>query len=159
LSDGGEQHQGVGHLPPPLTYLVFLILGLLANLYYPVSFSSSGSIVPLALGLVIVTIGLLVGGYALRAMTRAGVTPVPWRAPEKLVIDGPFRFSRNPLFISLTVMYIGISVVANTIWPLGFLVFALVIVNRETVLQEERFLEKKFGEEYRSYKMRVRRWI
>ena len=113
----------------------------------------------MALGLVIVTIGLLVGGYALRAMTRAGVTPVPWRAPEKLVIDGPFRFSRNPLFISLTVMYIGISVVANTIWPLGFLVFALVIVNRETVLQEERFLEKKFGEEYRSYKMRVRRWI
>jgi protein-S-isoprenylcysteine O-methyltransferase Ste14 len=142
-----------------LTYLVFLGLGLVANLYYPLPFLSSGTTVLLILGLVTVAIGLAVGAAALRAMKRAGVSPLPWRAPGKLVVDGPFRFSRNPLYISLTVMYLGIAVTANTLWPLAFLVFAMVIVDRETILKEEKFLEKKFGEEYRSYKARVRRWI
>lgn len=144
MSDGEEQHTGIARPPPPLTYLIFLALGLVANLFYPLPFSSSGTIVLLILGLGIVTSGLAVGALALRAMKRAGVSPLPWRPPEKLVVDGPFRFSRNPLYISLTLMYFGISVAVNTLWPLAFLIFAVVIVDRETILQEERFLEKKF---------------
>jgi protein-S-isoprenylcysteine O-methyltransferase Ste14 len=92
-------------------------------------------------------------------MKRADVSPLPWRAPGRLVVDGPFRFSRNPLYVSLTLMYLGISVAANALWPLAFLIFAVVIVDRGVILQEERFLEKRFGEEYRSYKARVRRWV
>jgi protein-S-isoprenylcysteine O-methyltransferase Ste14 len=53
-------------------------------------------------------------------------------------------------------MYLGITVAVNTLWPLAFLVFAMVIVDRAVILQEEKFLEKKFGEEYRGYKARVR---
>jgi protein-S-isoprenylcysteine O-methyltransferase Ste14 len=142
-----------------LTYLTFLVLGLVANQYYPLPFSSSGTIVVLILGLVTITSGLSVGAIALRAMTRAGVSPLPWRTPGKLVVDGPFRFSRNPLYVSLTLMYIGISVAVNTFWPLPLLVFAVAIVDRRTILREERLLEKTFGEEYRRYKARVRRWI
>jgi protein-S-isoprenylcysteine O-methyltransferase Ste14 len=159
LTDESEQHEDVARPPPPLTYLVFLILGLVANLFYPFPLSSSATSVLLMLGLGVVMSGLAVGAFALRAMKRAGVSPLPWRAPGKLVVDGPFRFSRNPLYISLTVMYLGISVAVNTFWPLAFLVFAIVIVDRETILREEKFLEKKFGEEYRSYKTKVRRWI
>lgn len=159
MTDGEEQHIGIAHLPPPLIYLVFLVMGLVANLYYRIPFSSPGNIVLLVLGLGIIASGLAFGALALGSMKSAGVSPLPWRAPGKLVVNGPFRFSRNPLYISLTLMYLGISVANNTLWPLAFLVFALIIVDRETILQEERFLEKKFGEEYRSYKARVRRWI
>jgi protein-S-isoprenylcysteine O-methyltransferase Ste14 len=92
-------------------------------------------------------------------MWRAGVSAVPGREPARLVSDGPFRFSRNPIYISLAVMYTGLSVAFNTFWPLAFLIFAIVIVDRKIILQEEKFLEKKFGEGYRSYKLKVRRWI
>jgi protein-S-isoprenylcysteine O-methyltransferase Ste14 len=159
LSEGEKQHIGMARPPPPLTYLVFLALGLGANLYYPLPLSSSGTIVLLILGVGIITIGLAVGALALRAMNRAGVSPLPWRAPGKLVMNGPFRFSRNPLYISLAVMCLGISIALNTLWPLAFLILAIVIVDRGTILREERFLEKTFGEEYCNYKARVRRWI
>ena len=158
MTDGREQHDGI-HPPPPLIYLVFLAAGLIANLYDPLPLSSSETNVLLIPGLVVVVIGLSVGAVALRAMRRAGVSPLPWRTPGKLVVDGPFRFSRNPLYVSLAVMYVGITFAVNALWPLVFLVFPIVIVDRGTILQEEKFLEKKFGEEYRSYKARVRRWI
>jgi protein-S-isoprenylcysteine O-methyltransferase Ste14 len=159
LGDGGEQHEGVAAPPPPLIYLGFLIVGLILNLFYPLSFSSSGTIVLLILGLGIVACGLVVGSSGLMAMRRVGVSPIPWKQPAKLVTDGPFRFSRNPLYVSLTLMYLGISIALNNLWPLMLLAFAIAIVDRGVILQEERFLEKTFGEEYLSYKMRVRRWI
>jgi protein-S-isoprenylcysteine O-methyltransferase Ste14 len=145
--------------PPPLIYLGFLIVGLTVNLFYPLSFSSSGTIVLLIFGLGIVACGLAVGASGLMAMRRAGVSPIPRKQPAKLVVDGPFRFSRNPLYVSLTIAYLGLSIALNTLWPLPFLAFAIAIVDRGVILQEERFLEKRFGEEYLSYKMRVRRWI
>jgi protein-S-isoprenylcysteine O-methyltransferase Ste14 len=159
LSDKEEQQMGMAHIPPPLTYLAFLAVGLVANIYYPLPISSSGTILLLILGFGVVTSGLAVGAVGLRAMQRAGVSPLPWRAPGKLVVDGPFRYSRNPLYVSLTLMYVGISVAINTLWPPALLFFAIVIVDRGVILQEEKFLERKFGEEYLSYKARVRRWI
>jgi protein-S-isoprenylcysteine O-methyltransferase Ste14 len=113
----------------------------------------------LFVGAGVVTCGLLFGAWALWAMWRSGVSALPGREPARLVSDGPFRFSRNPIYISLAVMYTGLSTALNTVWPLAFLIFAIVTVDRRIILQEEKFLEKKFGEEYLSYKVKVRRWI
>lgn len=160
MSNGrGGEHEVGARPPPPLIYLAFLILGLSVNLFYPLPFWSTGTLVLLLLGLGIVLGGLAIGGFGLRAMMRAGVSPLPWKAPERLVTDGPFQHSRNPLYLSLAMIYLGLSVALNTIWPLGLLVFALVIVDRGVILREEKYLEKRFGEEYRSYKLKVRRWI
>ena len=111
------------------------------------------------LGLGVVIGGLGIGGLGLRAMMRAGVSPTPWKVPGRLVKDGPFGYSRNPLYLSLALVYLGITVSVNTVWPLASLVFALVIVDRGVIRQEEKFLEKRFGEEYQSYKLKVRRWM
>jgi protein-S-isoprenylcysteine O-methyltransferase Ste14 len=131
----------------------------MANLVYPLPLSSSETALVLFLGVGVVGCGLLFGAWALWAMWRAGVSALPWKEPARLVPDGPFRFSRNPIYISLAVMYTGLSVALNAIWPLAFLIFAIVIVDRMIILQEEKVLEKKFGEEYLSYKVKVRRWI
>jgi protein-S-isoprenylcysteine O-methyltransferase Ste14 len=110
-------------------------------------------------GLGVVVCGLAFGGWALSAMWRNGVSPLPWKQPGRLVANGPFRFSRNPVYVSLAIMYLGLSVALNTLWPLAFLAFAIVIIDREIILEEERFLQRRFGEEYLAYKVRVRRWI
>lgn len=159
MSNEGEQHEGIALPLPPLIYLGFLILGLAANLVYPIPLSSPETTLVLFFGGGVVACGLAFGAWALWAMWRADVSALPGRVPARLVLDGPFRFSRNPIYISLAVMYTGLSVALNTFWPLAFLIFAIAMIDRMVILQEERFLEKKFGEEYRSYKLKVRRWI
>ncbi len=159
MTESEDQHEGIALPLPPLIYLGFLILGLTANLVYPLPLSSPETTLVLFLGVGVVACGLLFGASALWAMCRAGVSALPWKQPARLVSDGPFRFSRNPIYVSLAVAYAGLSVALNTIWPLAFLIFAIVTVDRRIILQEEKFLEKKFGEEYRSYKVKVGRWI
>ncbi len=159
MRDGGPRHEGAAGPPPPLVFLAFLLIGLAANLFYPLPFSSIESVALLLLGFGITIVGLIVGGFGLQAMRRAGVSPLPWKVPGRLVTRGPFRYSRNPLYVSLGIVYVGISVALNVLWPLFLLVFALVIVDRSVIRREETFLENRFGEEYRSYKLKVRRWI
>jgi protein-S-isoprenylcysteine O-methyltransferase Ste14 len=76
-----------------------------------------------------------------------------------LVVDGPFRFTRNPLYLSLTLLYSGTALLLNLLWVVLLLPIALVIMQFGVISREERYLEKKFGQEYLRYKTRVRRWI
>ena len=72
---------------------------------------------------------------------------------------GPFQFSRNPLYVSLTLFYIGIAIAAQSLWALALLIVVLTLMQRGVIEREERYLEHKFGAEYVRYKERVRRWI
>ena len=83
-------------------------------------------------------------------------TSVPTTA---LVSTGPFQFSRNPLYVSLTLFYLGISIAAQSLWALALLIVVLVVMQRGVINREERYLEHKFGAEYVRYKELVRRWI
>jgi protein-S-isoprenylcysteine O-methyltransferase Ste14 len=74
-------------------------------------------------------------------------------------MHGPFRFSRNPQYLSVNIIYTGIAISFNALWPIVFLPVVLVIMREGVIKREERYLERKFGEEYLSYKARVRRWI
>ena len=97
--------------------------------------------------------------WFLRTFRRAG-TPVDVRRPTtRVVTDGPFRFSRNPGYLSLTGMYVGLTAVTDALWPLVFLPGVLLAVQRGVIKREERYLERKFGEDYLAYKARTRRWI
>jgi protein-S-isoprenylcysteine O-methyltransferase Ste14 len=93
------------------------------------------------------------------AMKRAGTNIRPDQPTLAVVSDGPFRFTRNPLYLSLTGLYLGITLLADALWPLLLLVPVLVVLQWGVVAREERYLEAKFGEPYRAYKARVRRWV
>ncbi len=82
-----------------------------------------------------------------------------YKPTTAIVMRGPFRFSRNPLYLSLTALYIGIATVVNSLWAIVLLPVALVAISRGVIEREERYLERKFGEEYLRYKAKVRRWI
>jgi protein-S-isoprenylcysteine O-methyltransferase Ste14 len=82
----------------------------------------------------------------------------PYQPTTAIVTEGPYRFTRNPIYLSLAVLYAGLAVMANALWSL-LLLAVMLIIHYAVILPEERYLEQKFGEEYRSYKAKVRRWL
>ena len=92
-------------------------------------------------------------------MWRARTPIDPRKSVARLVTHGPFRFTRNPSYLSFAVYYVGIASLVNTRWPLFLLPLVLLVVQRGVIEREEQYLERKFGQEYLRYKARVRRWI
>jgi protein-S-isoprenylcysteine O-methyltransferase Ste14 len=102
-------------------------------------------------------VGILIWG---RGALHAAATDLdPLLPTSAIVTSGPFRFSRNPLYLALTLLYFGLSVAVNTWWGIVVLVPLLIIMHRGVVLREERYLERKFGETYRRYRSKVRRYL
>ncbi len=97
--------------------------------------------------------------WAVATFRRLGTTPNPAGGTTALAADGPYRFSRNPMYSSLVLLTTGVALALDTLWPLLLLPLAVLIVRANVILQEERYLEAKFGQPYRDYKARVRRWI
>jgi protein-S-isoprenylcysteine O-methyltransferase Ste14 len=111
------------------------------------------------LGLPLVGGALALGGWFAKTMRDAG-TSIDVREPvTALVTDGPFRYSRNPAYVSLTLLYVGVAARRDALWPMLLLPGVLVVIRRGVVDREERYLERRFGEEYLGYKARVRRWL
>ena len=94
-----------------------------------------------------------------RTMHSADTTLRIDKPVSSLVQDGPFRYSRNPGYLSLTMLYAGIAILRNALWAILLLPLVLYVIQREVIEREERYLERTFGEEYLAYKRRVRRWV
>lgn len=97
--------------------------------------------------------------WAVATFRRIGTTPNPAGGTTALASEGPYRFSRNPMYASLVLLTTGVALTFDTCWPLLLLPFVVLIVRANVILPEERYLEAKFGQPYRDYKARVRRWI
>ena len=143
--------------PPPLIYLGMLGLGLLLEWFWPTELSSR-SLAVLAGGAFLVcgVAGLLA---AVRTMWRAQTTINPYKSTTTIVNDGVFRFSRNPIYVSDTVIYIGLGLVLDTWWALILTPIVIWIMNIGVIAHEETYLERKFGNDYLEYKRKVRRWL
>jgi protein-S-isoprenylcysteine O-methyltransferase Ste14 len=91
---------------------------------------------------------------------RAAGTPVPARKPTTTIVrTGPYRFSRNPIYLAFSVFQLGIAIWANSVWLLATLVGAVALIHFVVIPREEHYLEKKFGAQYLDYKASVRRWL
>ena len=143
--------------PPPLVYLIPLLLSLVVHWRIPSALLPHPW--PVVVGPVLLIIGLLLGSPALMAFRRAKTNPQPWRPSTALVIDGPYRFSRNPMYVGFTLIYLGITCWVNSRWPLVALVIVLPVMHYLVIRREERYMERRFGDAYRAYRRRVRRWI
>ena len=156
MSNDEQDNPGIV-VPPPLIYLGPLVLGLLLNRKFPVPFLPRG--VARILGLSLLGGWVLLGGWFFRTMSRADAPIRTDKPVPRLATDGPFRYTRNPGYLSLAMMYAGVASFANALWAILLLPATLFVVQRGVIEREERYLERKFGEEYLRYKARVRRWI
>jgi protein-S-isoprenylcysteine O-methyltransferase Ste14 len=146
-----------GRVPPPLTYLLTLLLGMVLDRRFHVPFLPHG--VARVLGWPLVGGGIALATWFIRTMRGADTTLDVDKPVSSLVQDGPFRYSRNPGYLSLAMIYAGIAILRNALWPILFLPLLLLVTQRELIEREERYLERTFGEEYLAYKLRVRRWV
>jgi protein-S-isoprenylcysteine O-methyltransferase Ste14 len=141
-------------------FLIYIALGLCALLlqnFLPLPFIAQSSARPL--GAVLLIVNLLIGLPAVRSMIAARTSPNPNRPTHALVFSGPYRFSRNPMYIGLTLLYAGLAIFFQLPWGLVLLPAVVWLITRGVIVPEEKYLEQKFGVEYLSYKSRVRRWL
>ena len=144
------------HLPAPLVFAGLFAVGLGLNGVLPHA-EFTGTVRAIGWGMAIV--GFVgVGLPGIIALRRAGTSPNPNRPTTTLVVTGPYRFTRNPLYLSMALIYAGIALAASFLGVLVLLPVAMVIVDRNAML-EEAYLERRFGDAYRAYKARVRRWV
>jgi protein-S-isoprenylcysteine O-methyltransferase Ste14 len=142
---------------PPVLFGATLVAGLILHWLRPVAVLPA--LVARLVGIVVLVASGLLVRSAEAAMRRAGTDPRPDHPSLAIVADGPFRFTRNPMYVGTTGLYLAVSLLVNALWPLVLLLPMLAVLHWGVVRREERYLEGKFGEPYRLYRLRVRRWV
>ena len=157
MTPNPPDHAGV-FIPPPLLYIVPLGVGALLQRVVPITILPR-SVWTVAGGWLLFALGLALFVAALLTFRKARTSLVPIKPTTAIVETGPYRFTRNPMYVSMTLVYLGVTLWIDSVWPLVFLPVILFTVQHAVIAREERYLEAKFGEAYRGYKARVRRWI
>ena len=145
--------------PPPLVFLGAIIAGAMVHrTARPLSLSAAAGI-RVATGVLVVACGIGLVLSARMWFTRTGQSPIPWKPTPELILYGPYRFTRNPMYVGMTLFVIGFGVAVNDLWISLFAMPALLALHFIAVLPEERYLAEKFGASYQSFLASVRRYI
>ena len=152
------QSPGV-RFPPPLLFAGGLLVGWLLSRYgRALPMAGDGRLLDTA-GTVLVVLGVALGAWGMITFRRAHTAIVPLHPASRIVTNGPYRFTRNPMYTGLTLVYLGISLYMNSVWPLLALPIVLALLIRLVVRREEAYLRSAFPDEYVAYQSRVRRWL
>ena len=147
-------------VPPPA---IFAIAGLLAwGLHTRLAFTIDGGgagLVQQSLGAIAVAAGLAVIVWAGITLTRSHTTLRPDHAASHLVTTGPYAMTRNPIYLGLTIAFLGVALIVNSGWMIVLLPFVMIVVAAFVIAREERHLQDKFGGAFETYARRVRRWL
>jgi protein-S-isoprenylcysteine O-methyltransferase Ste14 len=147
-------------IKPPLLFMGALMLGALLSLIIPLGPRlASPNGLALAVGVTFVVIGFALAAFSVRSFRRAGTSVVPGEPSTALVVNGPYRVTRNPIYIGLVLIYFGLAIILTSLWVLLLLIPVLFILQRGVVEREEVYLGRQFGEAYRRYQARVPRWL
>jgi protein-S-isoprenylcysteine O-methyltransferase Ste14 len=143
--------------PPPLIFATAFVAGWLLGRVFPWPILPAAIAFPA--GFVPGIAGLALAVAAFREMRRARTAVSPYAPTTALVRTGPFAHSRNPLYVALTLLSLGLALAVNTMWCVLLLLPALVVLRRGVVAREEAYLRRCFGEAYRAYCATTRRWL
>jgi protein-S-isoprenylcysteine O-methyltransferase Ste14 len=156
MADTEQDHAGV-IAPPPLIYAAGIGLGLLLHQLAPLRWLPA--VATRLVGWPLVGLGAVLSGSAATIMLRARTALEPQGATTMIVTAGPFRFTRNPIYLSFTMLTVAVAALRNSLWPVLLLPAVLQVMRKGVIEREERYLARKFGAEYVDYTARVRRWL
>jgi protein-S-isoprenylcysteine O-methyltransferase Ste14 len=147
-------------LIPPAVYLVPFALAWALQHWRPWTIPTvlSGTALTVT-GLAMIAGGVTLMLWSFVTLTRAHTTVIPWEQVSAIVTAGPFRLSRNPIYLADAITYIGGSLAIHSWWPLLILPAIVIVMRLKVIDREERYLTERFGDSYRQYQRTVRRWL
>src|SRR6476620_1246812 len=145
-------------IPPPLAWGLAIVAGLALKWLVPLPFLPAD--LPTGwLGAIVFVLALALGVWAIVTMTRAG-SNVPTNLPTTTIVEsGPYRFTRNPIYLGMFLVLTGLAIAFDNLWLLVMLLPFALVIRYGVVAREEAYLERTFGDVYRDYRSRVRRWL
>jgi protein-S-isoprenylcysteine O-methyltransferase Ste14 len=145
---------------PPILFAGAVLLGCLLSWIVPLGPGlGSANTRALAVGGSLALVGFALMALSLREFRRAGTSVIPGEPSTVLLESGPYRFTRNPIYIGFVIFYFGLAIMLTSAWMLVLLIPVLIILQRGVVEREEAYLQAKFGAAYRKYQARVPRWL
>jgi protein-S-isoprenylcysteine O-methyltransferase Ste14 len=145
---------------PPVLFLGAIVLGCLMSWIVPLGPElGSANARALAAGGALALVGLVLFILSVREFSRAGTSLVPGEPLTVVLNSGPYRYTRNPIYISFVIFYFGMAIILTSAWMLLLLIPLLIILQRGVIEREEAYLQSKFGDAYRKYQARVPRWL
>jgi protein-S-isoprenylcysteine O-methyltransferase Ste14 len=146
---------------PPFFLLGGFLLGLLLESARRITLAGTSDLVRTVqrAGWIVAVLGLALSAWGLLTFQLAGTTWLPFESASRLVQHGPYRFTRNPMYVGAVLLYAGVALVMNVAWPLLLLPFVIWGMIVFVIREEEKYLSATFGADYDAYRKRVRRWI
>ncbi len=158
MSDGSTPRDRANIVAlPPLIFLAGLVVGFVIESRVATSLGAREWW--RAAGVTAVAVGAALGIWGDLAMKRAGTSPFPWKPTQVIVDQGPYAWSRNPLYVAQALIHAGIAALGDSWWAMAMLLPVLVVVRYGVIGPEEEYLTRKFGDPYLQYLQRVRRWL
>jgi protein-S-isoprenylcysteine O-methyltransferase Ste14 len=143
---------------PPLLFLACLLTGWSLGFLHPLGFGLS-RLLRLGAGSLLFLLVAILGGWGLLTFKRMGTTPEPNGVASALLVSGPFRWTRNPLYLGLSTALAAFALLLDSVWVLGLVPVLVLLLDRLVITKEEIRLRAQFGSEYAAYARRVRRWL
>jgi protein-S-isoprenylcysteine O-methyltransferase Ste14 len=145
--------------PPPLVFVVAILSGAAVACAGAPAHAPVQRAISLVGGIVVLATGVSLIASARLLFLRTRQNPAPWKPTPELILNGPYRFTRNPMYLGCTLVVLGLGLTSNNLWISLFAAPALLAVHFIAVLPEERYLCEKFGEPYERYLVQVRRYV
>ena len=142
---------------PPVLFAITMMVGVAFHFLLPLHVFPTWP--ARVVGVLVLVAGTLLVRWGRNTMVRMGTSVRPDQPSTALVLEGPFRFTRNPLYLGTTGMYLGVALLIDDLWPLILVLPMLAVLEWGVIRREERYLEMKFGEAYRAYQAKVRQWF
>lgn len=159
MTSSARTNPGV-RFPPPLLQVGGLVAGWLLDRHVvAMPLASRDGAALHSLGIVLVVAGFALTAWGQLTFRAAHTAIYPNRPTTRIVRDGPYRFTRNPMYVGLTIAYLGITAIINSGWPVLLLPVVLILLWTFVIRREEAYLTSAFGNEYRDYCASVRRWV
>lgn len=151
-------HAGV-NFPPPFYFVLGFLAGWLLHRLVPLRVPASESASMNTAGWILIVASVVLLIWAQITFLRHRTTVIPNRPASTMVTSGPYAYSRNPMYVSLTTLYLGLSLLTGMLWPIILLPLVLILLTALVIRREERYLDSAFGADYAAFRKRVRRWV
>lgn len=155
---GTDDHAGV-IMKPPKIFAATAALALVMGLWWPLPLIAPYNAQALIAGLILLAAGIVLMGICVRRFSASNTNIPTDRPTNALVTNGPYAYSRNPIYLSMMAIYLALGLMVNSFWFLFLLVPLWLVMRWGVIAREERYLNTRFGEVYRDYRRKVRRWI